>query len=181
MRDLWTLFWSFTRIGLFTFGGGYAMLPMLQKEIVEKLHWASEEEIMDYFAVGQCTPGVIAVNTATFIGYKHKGIIGGITATLGVIFPSVIIITVIASVLSNFSELLVVQHAFSGIRIVVAALVLNVVVKMYKTAVKGWLGTSIFLVSLVLGLMLDISPLFYIVTAALLGILYQKSGGYKDL
>ena len=99
MTDLWILFWSFARIGCFTFGGGYAMLPMLQKEIVEKLAWATESEIMDYFAIGQCTPGVIAVNTATFIGYKRKGVIGGIIATLGIIFPSIVIITAIASIL----------------------------------------------------------------------------------
>ena len=174
MQNLWTLFITFARIGLFTFGGGYAMLPMLQKEIVEKLGWATESEIMDYFAIGQCTPGVIAVNTSTFIGYKQKGIIGGIIATLGVIFPSIIIITTIASILSNFSNYPIVQHAFAGIRIVVAALVLNVVIKMYKTAVVDWLSIVIFLISLLLGLILSLSPVIYIITAAVIGIIYQK-------
>lgn len=181
MADLWTLFWSFTRIGCFTFGGGYAMLPMLQKEIVEKLNWATEAEIMDYFAVGQCTPGVIAVNTATFVGYKRKGTLGGIIATLGVIFPSIVIITVIASILSNFSNLPIFQHAFAGIRIVVAALVLKVVLNMYKTAVKDWITFLIFIVSLLLGLLLDISPVYFIITAALIGILWQKIGGFEDI
>ena len=181
MRDLWVLFTTFARIGLFTFGGGYAMLPMLQKEIVEKHHWATENEIMDYFAVGQCTPGVIAVNTSTFIGYKQKGIVGGIAATLGVIFPSILIITAIASVLKNFSNYPIVQSAFSGIRIVVAVLVLNVVVKMYKTAVTDWLGVLIFMVSLALGLILSLSPVIYIIIAALIGIGYQKKGGFKNL
>lgn len=181
MKDLWVLFTTFSRIGLFTFGGGYAMLPMLQKEIVERHHWASENEIMDYFAVGQCTPGVIAVNTATFIGYKQKGILGGIAATLGVIFPSLIIITLIASILSNFSDYPVVQHAFAGIRIVVAALVLNVVIKMYKSAVSDWLGICIFLITFILGLVLSFSPVVYIVISGLLGISYQKKGGFKKL
>lgn len=181
MTDLWTLFWSFARIGCFTFGGGYAMLPMLQKEIVEKLHWATESEIMDYFAIGQCTPGVIAVNTATFIGYKRKGIWGGIMATLGVIFPSIVIITAIASILSNFSDLAIVQHAFSGIRIVVGALVLKVVMTMYQTAIKDWVGLIIFIISLLLGLLLDISPIYFIVTAAFIGIAWQKFGGFKNI
>lgn len=181
MTDLWILFWSFARIGCFTFGGGYAMLPMLQKEIVEKLAWATESEIMDYFAIGQCTPGVIAVNTATFIGYKRKGAIGGIIATLGIIFPSIVIITAIASILSNFSNLLIVQHAFAGIRIVVAALVFKVVLTMYKTAVKDGITLLIFIISLLLGLLIDISPIYFIITAALIGILWQKLGGFKSI
>ena len=181
MKDLITLFMAFARIGLFTFGGGYAMLPMLQKEVVEKQKWATENEIMDYFAVGQCTPGVIAVNTATFIGYKQKGILGGIAATLGVIFPSIIIITIIASILSNFSEYAIVQSAFAGIRIVVAALVLNTVIKMYKSAVKDKIGIVIFLVTLVFGFVLSLSPVIYIIIAAILGILYQKRGGFKNI
>lgn len=181
MKDLWNLFITFSRIGLFTFGGGYAMLPMLQKEVVEKAGWATESEIMDYFAVGQCTPGVIAVNTSTFIGYKQKGILGGISATLGVIFPSVVIITAIASILNNFSSYPIVQHAFAGIRIVVAALVLNVVIKMYKSAVVDWIGITIFIISLFLGLILSLSPIIYIIAAAIIGIIYQKHGGFKNL
>lgn len=181
MKDLWNLFITFSRIGLFTFGGGYAMLPMLQKEVVEKAGWATESEIMDYFAVGQCTPGVIAVNTSTFIGYKQKGILGGISATLGVIFPSVVIITAIASILNNFSDYPIVQHAFAGIRIVVAALVLNVVIKMYKSAVVDWIGITIFIISLFLGLILSLSPIIYIIAAAIIGIIYQKHGGFKNL
>lgn len=181
MTDLWILFWSFSRIGCFTFGGGYAMLPMLQKEIVEKLGWATESEIMDYFAIGQCTPGVIAVNTATFIGYKRKGILGGIIATLGMIFPSILIITVIASTLSYFSSLPIVQHAFSGIRIVVTALVLKIVLTMYQSAVKDKTTFLLFILTLLLGLVLNLSPIYFIVTAALIGIAWQKLGGFKSI
>ena len=105
MKILWDMFFAFARIGGLTFGGGYAMLPMLQREVVERRGWATEEELADYYAIGQCTPGVIAVNTATFIGYRQAGVIGGIFATLGVVFPSLVIITVIAAFLTNFAPL----------------------------------------------------------------------------
>ena len=104
MKELFDLFWTFCKIGALTFGGGYAMLPLIQREIVENKKWSTEKEILDYYAVGQCTPGVIAVNTATFIGYKLRGIIGGIVATLGVIFPSIVIILIIATFLQNFAD-----------------------------------------------------------------------------
>ena len=181
MNELWTLFWAFLRIGTFTFGGGYAMLPMLQKEVVDTYHWTTEEELMDFYAIGQCTPGVIAVNTATFIGYKQKGLIGGITATLGVVFPSLVIITVIASVISNFSSLAFVQSAFVGIRIVVAAIVINVVIKMLRTSLKDWIGILIFLAVLFIGLFIAISPIYTIIGAAIIGILVQQIGGYKNV
>ena len=113
MNVLWDLYTAWFRMGLFTFGGGYAMLPMIQKEAIEKYHWATEDEIMDYYALGQVTPGIIAVNTATFVGYKVKGVAGGIAATLGVISPSLVIITVIAGLISNFSDIPVVQHALN--------------------------------------------------------------------
>ena len=106
MQVLWDLFRAFFMIGAMTFGGGYAMLPMLEREIVQKHKWATQEEILNYFAIGQCTPGIIAVNTATFVGYKTKKEIGGIVATLGVVAPSIVIITVIAMVLQNFMDTL---------------------------------------------------------------------------
>ena len=105
MRELLDLFFTFARIGGLTFGGGYAMLPMLQKEVVERRGWATNEELMDYYAIGQCTPGIIAVNTATFIGNKTRGVVGGVVATLGVVFPSLVIITIIAAFISNFADL----------------------------------------------------------------------------
>ena len=110
MNQLLDLFLTFARIGGLTFGGGYAMLPILQREVVEKRHWATEEELMDYYAIGQCTPGIIAVNTATFVGQGLAGSIGGIVATLGVVFPSLIIITIIAAFIQNFSDLAIVQN-----------------------------------------------------------------------
>ena len=137
MKTLIDLFFTFCRIGGLTFGGGYAMLPMIQKEIVEEKKWATEEEVLDYYAVGQCTPGIIAVNTATFIGYKVQGIIGAIVATLGVVFPSLIIITIIAALLKNFASYAIIQHAFSGIRIVVIALIISAILKLAKTSIKS--------------------------------------------
>ena len=137
MNTLIDLFFTFCRIGGLTFGGGYAMLPMIQKEIVEEKKWATEEEVLDYYAVGQCTPGIIAVNTATFIGYKVQGIIGAIVATLGVVFPSLIIITIIAALLKNFASYAIIQHAFSGIRVVVIALIISAILKLAKTSIKN--------------------------------------------
>ena len=119
MNEYLELVVAFFKIGIMTFGGGYAMLPMIQREVVEKRGWATEEEILNYYAIGQCTPGVIAVNTATFIGDSRKGVIGGFLATFGVVLPSLIIISVIAALLNNFAEIEAVQHALAGIRVAV--------------------------------------------------------------
>lgn len=130
------LFLTFAKVGVMTFGGGYAMLPILQREVVEKKKWATEDQLADYYAVGQCTPGVIAVNTATFVGSNQAGIPGGVVATLGVVFPSIVIILAIAAFLSNFMHLEVVSHAFNGVRAGVVALILVSVIKLFKGAVK---------------------------------------------
>lgn len=150
------------------------MLPLIQKEIVEKEKWATEEEIMNYFAVGQCTPGVIAVNTATFIGYKKKGVFGGIIATLGVICPSIIIITIIAQFLKRFANIEAVRHAFNGIRVAVAVLILNAVIKFWKSGVKDALGVVIFASVFILSVLFDFSSVYVIIGALLLGILAGK-------
>lgn len=174
MKELFNLFLVFARIGGFTFGGGYAMLPMIQKEIVENKKWATEEEIMNYYAVGQCTPGVIAVNTATFIGYKLKGIAGSIFATLGVIFPSVVIITIIAAFISNFTHIAAVQYALGGINVVVAVLVLNAVITLWKKGIKNIFGLCLFLLAFALSVFTDLSPIYTIVISIVMGILYGK-------
>ena len=144
------LFLTFARVGVCTFGGGYAMLPILQREVVEKKGWATDGELTDYFAVGQCTPGIIAVNTATFIGFKYKGIPGGILATLGVVFPSLIIITAIAAFLSNFADIPMVRHALAGINAAVVALIASSVAKLGKSTLKNGAAIAIFLCVLVL-------------------------------
>lgn len=170
MRILIDLFVSFFKIGLFTFGGGYAMLPMLQREVVDRHQWAAEEEILDYYAIAQCTPGVIAVNTATFIGTKLKGAVGGAVSTLAVVTPSLIIITIISTMLQNFASYEIVQHALAGIRVAVAALVVSSVIKLYKKGVKGALSNGIFAAALLLTVLLDLSPVIIVAMALILGI-----------
>ncbi len=150
MNILIDLFLTFARIGVCTFGGGLAMLPILQRELVENKRWATEEELADYYAVGQCTPGVIAVNTATFVGRSQAGLMGGVLATLGVVFPSVVIILVIAAFLKNFMHIAWVVHAFNGVRAGVAALILSSVVKLFKSSVTDWPTRIIYAVVLLL-------------------------------
>lgn len=172
------LFVTFAKVGVMTFGGGYAMLPILQREVGDNKGWATEEEMMDYFAIGQCTPGIIAVNTATFIGQKQKGILGGIVATLGLVFPSLVIISLLAGVIEAFSHLVWVQHAFAGVRICVCVLILNSVVKLYKKAVVDKATLAIFLLVTLGSFLIDVSPVVFVVAAALAGIaLNVKKGG----
>lgn len=180
MKELLTLFGIFAKIGVMTFGGGYAMLPILQREIVDNRHWATEEELMDYFAIGQCTPGVIAVNTATFIGQKRKGVIGGIVATLGVVFPSLVIISLLAGVIEAFSHLALVQHAFGGIRICVCVLILNAVVKLFKKAVVDVKTLIIFLVVMLGSVFTSLSPVYFVLLAGIGGIVLKILEGRHE-
>lgn len=173
MKEYFDLFFTFARIGGLTFGGGYAMLPMLQKEVVEKRGWATEEELMDYYAIGQCTPGVIAVNTATFIGYKNRGILGGIIATLGVIAPSLVIIISIAAFIRNFAELPVVKNAFAGVRVCVCVLILNAVKKLLKSSVVDKITLALFVTVALLSIFTDLSPIILVLFAGFSGILVK--------
>lgn len=177
MKELFDLFSTFCRIGGLTFGGGYAMLPMLQKEVVENRKWATEQEVLDYYAVGQCTPGVIAVNTATFIGYKTNGVMGAIAATTGVVFPSLIIIMVIAAFIQNFADLAVVQYAFSGIRVAVAVLVVNAIIKLWKAGIKDIIGTIIFIVTFIVSVAFNLSPVYVVIGGIFVGIFAKRERG----
>ncbi len=176
MRILLDLFLAFAKVGVMTFGGGYAMLPILEREIVEDRGWATHEELMDYYAVGQCTPGVIAVNTATFIGTKIAGTPGGVIASLGVVFPSVVIITLIAGVLTSFAEIPAVKSAFAGIRVCVCVLIFNAVVKLWKGAVPDKAALVLCLAVFVLSVFLDISPIVFVVFCGAAGILFTRWG-----
>ena len=171
MKILWTLFLTFAGIGVVTFGGGYAMLPFLERDIVEKRRWATTEELMDYFALGQCTPGMIAVNVATFVGYKISGFWGAFCATLGIVTPSLIIITVIAAFLGGFSDSPLVIHGFAGIRACVCVLILDAVLTLSKKALKGKRPLLIFLFILALAVLTPTSPVFLTVAAGILGLL----------
>lgn len=196
MSILFDLFLTFARIGVCTFGGGYAMLPILQRELVENKKWATEDELADYYAVGQCTPGIIAVNTATFVGRSQAGIAGGVIATLGLVFPSLVIIMVIAAFLQNFMHLSWVAHAFNGVRAGVVALIASSVIKLFKNAVLDWPTRIIYAVVLamaacgtfctmpegtlgaVLGFIL--SPVFLVIAAGAAGLCVRwAKGGLK--
>lgn len=174
MKELLRLYFTFAKIGAFTFGGGYAMLPLLQKEAVEKNNWVTEEELMDYYAIGQCIPGIIATNTATFIGHKQRGIPGAAAATLGMITPSYIIISIIAAFIQNFADLPIVQHAFSGIRIAVCVLILSAVIKMGKGCIKTAPCFLLFCLAVLVLLLFSPSPAVVIAGAALLGLFFPK-------
>lgn len=172
MKILLDLYITFFKIGAFTFGGGYAMLPLLQRELVDKRKWITEEEMLDYYAIGQTTPGIIAVNTSTFCGRKRKGNLGGIFASLGFITPSIIIITLIANFLKEFSHLLFIQHAFAGIRIAVSALVLNTVINMVKKTANTKTKILIFVLTFIAIGIFSISPIIIVIACGIFGIVF---------
>lgn len=193
MNIYFDLFFTFAKIGVCTFGGGYAMLPILQRELVEKRGWATEEQLSDYFAIGQCTPGIIAVNTATFVGHARKGALGGVIATLGLAFPCLVIIMLIAAFLQNFADLPAVIHAFNGVRACVCALILSSVLKLRKSTVVDLPTLVLFLVVLalavagnfaafpatVLGSVLEFvcSPIVLVVASGVAGLCIRAAKG----
>lgn len=170
MNDLLKLYLTFAKMGILAFGGGYAMLPLIQRDIVEKLGWATDEEIADYYAIGQCTPGIIAVNTSTFIGYKRCGVAGGIIATLGFATPSLIIISLIAALLTGFADLPVVQNAFAGIRVCVCVLLLNAILSLWKKSITDVISFMIFALIASLSLLTPLPPALMVLTAGAAGI-----------
>lgn len=165
------LFWSFFKIGGLTFGGGLTMLPMLEHELVQKRKWVTEEELLDCYAIGQCTPGIIAVNTATFVGYKREKLCGGIFATLGMIFPSVLIISVIAMFLQNFMDNVWFSHALMGVRGVVCALLINTVINLCKKSIKNLFSSLIFIAVLLLGFFTKVPLIVLVLASAAIGII----------
>lgn len=174
------LYLTMAQVGVCTFGGGYAMLPVIQRQVVEKKGWITEEELTDYYAVSQCTPGVIAVNTATFTGYKVKGVPGGILATLGVVTPSIIIIAIIAAFLSYFADIPWVMHAFAGIRACVCALILCAVLKLLKSSVVDAVSAVIFIIVLILAAFVGISPVILVVLAGIVGLAVKQMKKWRS-
>ncbi len=169
MKELVKLFWAFFKIGLFTIGGGYAMLPLMEREAVDNNHWVTREEMLDIYTLSQCTPGVIAVNTATFIGKQEKGLLGAIFATLGVITPSLLIITIIAAFFTSFADNEYVIHAFAAIRCAVAALMINTTIGMFKKSIKNPVQIGILLAGFITVAFLKVSPIIVILVAGVLG------------
>ena len=173
MKIYWQLFCAFFRIGGLTFGGGLAQLPMLKFEIVQKYHWMDEEELLDVYAIGQCTPGIIAVNTATYVGYKKAGVPGGIVATIGMVMPSLIIITLAAAILQAIIDNVWVQHAIMGIRAVVCALMLNTVLTMGRKTLKNHFAYAVCALAFLPAFFTKTPTLAIVVAAAIIGIIWN--------
>lgn len=168
------LYTSFFKVGLFTFGGGLAMLPIIEAEVVTNKKWASYEELLDYYAVSQTTPGIIMVNVSTFIGYKERGVIGAIISTLGVVSPSLIIITLIASLIENFASIPAVQSALKGIAAGISAIMISSLIKLGKSSIKDILGVALCIVGFVIAYYTKISIIFAVVFGIAIGIIKYK-------
>jgi chromate transporter len=179
MKGYVDLFLVFLKMGCVTFGGGYAMVPVIERELIKKRGWTTMEEVMDYYTVAQVTPGIIAVNTSTFIGYKQKGPLGGILATFGFVFPGVTMVTVIALCLSSFAEYPAVQHAFAGIRVAVGALILDTVIKLVRGVFKDSMSVLLFGLSFALSAALSVNPVFLVLASGIAGFLLYGRPGKK--
>lgn len=164
------LFLSFAKLGVLMFGGGYAMLPILEHEVVDRQKWLTPEEVLDLYALAQCTPGVIAVNTATKTGYKMKGVSGALAATVGVIAPSFFIILILSGVLKTFSSVPQVQSMLAGIRIASCAMMVNTLLKLGKAGIKDWIGGTVFILALVASFWFGLSPVWLVLLAIFAGI-----------
>ncbi|GHT60823.1 chromate transporter [Spirochaetia bacterium] len=177
MKEYFDLLFTFLKLGLLTFGGGYAMIPVVERELIKKKNWTDMDEVMNYYTIAQVTPGIIAVNLSTFIGYKRKGPLGGFLATLGFVLPGVVFITIIAICLSNFADLPAVQHAFTGIRVAVGALILDTVIKMVKGVFKNWKALIIYVIAFALSAVStltdvwNVSPVLLVAASGVLGLL----------
>jgi len=177
VKKILKIFFIFFKIGSFTFGGGYAMLPIIKRELVDNLNWIKEKDIYNYYAIGQSTPGIIAVNTATMTGYSLGGVKGALAATTGFVLPSLIIITFIASFFKRFQEINTFQHAFSAIQIAVVALIIDIVIKMWQKSDKSRFSFLLFMLSFLLLILFDISPVFVILSSAAAGVFIQYLRG----
>ena len=174
------LFWNFLMIGALSFGGGYGMISLVRETVLSN-GWLTESEFLSFIAVSESTPGPLAVNMATFVGSSQGGFWGALVATLGVVFPSLVIISALAGVIAAFSHLTWVAHAFAGVRVCVCVLIFNAVLKLMKSSMKDTWGIAIFAVIFVLSILTNLSPVIYVVAAALAGVLIQslKAGGAK--
>ena len=180
-KNLLPLFLTFLKIGGFTFGGGYAMIPIIQREIVEKKKWITDDDILEIIAIAESTPGPIAINSATFVGYRVGGYLGAMLATLGVVLPPFCIIFAISFVLRQFSELKAVKYAFWGIRAGVLALICKALWSMYKKVNKGLVPYIIMALAFIAVAVLDINVLYVIIGCAVVGLVTSLIAGRKGL
>ena len=169
MRDLISLLLSCVKIGAFTFGGGAAMIALLENELVTRRKWITPQDLLDFFAIAQCTPGIIAVNTATIVGYKLKGWVGALIATLGVVLPSICIIILIASLLQGFMDNEYVVHVFNGIRVAVVAIIANIFISLWQKTIKHRWEMIVFAISILELLLFLLSPAVVVVVGLALG------------
>ena len=174
MSELWELYKTFAAIGSVTFGGGYAMLPILERELVNKREWTSLDELRDYFSIGQCTPGIIALNVSTFIGEKRAGVMGAVAAGLGFLTVPIIIILIIAAFLTNFTELEVIQHAFAGVRVCVCVLIVQAVMRLWKSSIVDKLTLALYFIIFMLNAFAKISPALLVIASGLLGLFIRR-------
>lgn len=184
IKSLFEIYYEFAKIGLFTIGGGLAMMPIMQKELIDKKKWLTEEELIDYYAVGQSTPGIIAVNVSTFVGYKHEGVIGGIVGTCGIVSPSLLIIMILAGAINSISDYPIVQNALSGINVAVAALLTSVVYKFGKKTIKNIWNAVFMLIAFLLVFAFHLPSyiviIFALVTGVILTFIQQKQQKKKE-
>lgn len=174
MRDLLDLYWTFVKIGCVTFGGGYAMLPILERELITKRSWTTMDDLRDYFSIGQCTPGIIALNVSTFIGEKRHGVIGALAATVGFLTGPIVIILIIATFLQNFAQLEIIQHAFAGIRVCVCVLIVQAVLRLWKSSVVDAFTLILYFIVFVLNAFSGLLPVK--IPAAVLVLLAGAAG-----
>ena len=170
IKNLLNLYFSFAKIGTFTIGGGLAMMPMMQAELIEKRKWITDEELIDYYAVGQSTPGIVAVNVATFVGYKQMGIIGGIFATLGMVTPSLVIIMILAGLINSINDYPVVKKALKGINVAVAALLTSTIINFMKKTIKMFTNAIFMMISFLLVFVLKLPSFWIIIFALFIGV-----------
>lgn len=170
IKNLFNLYFSFAKIGTFTIGGGLAMMPMMQSELIEKRKWITDEELIDYYAVGQSTPGIVAVNVATFVGYKQMGIVGGIFATLGMVTPSLVIIMILASLINSINDFPIIQKALKGINVAVAALLTSTIINFMKKTIKKFTNSIFMMISFLLVFVFKLPSFWIILFALLIGV-----------
>ena len=174
MKECLELFIALFRVGCTTFGGGYAILPVIEREIIRNKGWITMEETMDYYSIGQVTPGVIAINVSTFIGYKRKGVLGSIASTLGFLMPGMILTTLAALFLQNLAEIPLVKHAFGGIRVAVGVLISNTIIRLIQGIYRNFQGLILFFIILGLSTFFNASPVALVISAGAAGFLLDR-------
>jgi chromate transporter len=176
MKELLEIYWTFFKISSVTFGGGMAMLPILQREVAKTKNWATDEDIIDYYALSQGLPGIIAVNVSAMIGHHRRGVAGSIAAALGVISPCIVIITLLAKFITEYREIEIVKHAFAGITLGATALIFSAIVNLWKKSIVDKVCLVIFILTFLLMLIFDLSPVFLIIASAVAGVAVRKAG-----